>query len=526
MSATLNFKADGTAAQQRPAADKIGERVSVLDYGAIGDGVTDDSVAIQAAIDANKAGTIVLPQGKTFLAAGILFNGAIYNGTSLTIEGTLLMKARASSSTWNWDITGSPTYNAIIGYDVDGLTIDVPGMIDGNRTNQPSVAVSDQQTHCVHLRGVRNFSIPHFNAREIRGDGILITTKTNVSPLSTNSKNGRIGDVKVTNSADDGRNAISVVSCENLSIAGGTSFQVGGTIGGDRMPGGLDIEPDGNWHFTRNIVSGPWSVTTAGTSGIAIDGKARTNDATRDWIVSDVQIANSVVVCTSVGPGGPIFRRCARVSAQTALLRTGARDAGITIDYADFCDFRLRASGVMIGISVGYNDFVNDSKVDVQVTDHSGAGLSVVGANRSVFTGGVGNGQGAGSYGVQAAPGSRGTVTQSAVTYSVDVPYDANNTFGFATSAGVTFSNGSCVANCAFLGYPNFSTMFGFNVNIRTRNVAGRNNAATIPVTGNWASSDIVLNDGTAAGGTPGWVCTTAGAAGTFVFKAMANIAA
>jgi hypothetical protein len=43
------------------------------------------------------------------------------------------------------------------------------------------------------------------------------------------------------------------------------------------------------------------------------------------------------------------------------------------------------------------------------------------------------------------------------------------------------------------------------------------------PLTGTWAQGDIFSNSAPAAGGTPGWVCTTAGTPGTW--KAMANLA-
>ena len=46
---------------------------------------------------------------------------------------------------------------------------------------------------------------------------------------------------------------------------------------------------------------------------------------------------------------------------------------------------------------------------------------------------------------------------------------------------------------------------------------------AVAPTTGTWAQGDIRWNTGVAAGGSPGWVCTTAGTPGTW--KAMANVA-
>ena len=47
---------------------------NVLDYGAVGDGITDDAVAIQKAIDecsANGGGQVIFPSGKTFISGPV-----------------------------------------------------------------------------------------------------------------------------------------------------------------------------------------------------------------------------------------------------------------------------------------------------------------------------------------------------------------------------------------------------------------------------------------------------------------------
>lgn len=84
-SASALFVQSGTSAVQRMAQDKLREVVSVKDFGAAGDGVTDDTAAIQAALNAKSAaggGIVYAPQGKYRLTSKItipswvLFKGA------------------------------------------------------------------------------------------------------------------------------------------------------------------------------------------------------------------------------------------------------------------------------------------------------------------------------------------------------------------------------------------------------------------------------------------------------------------
>jgi hypothetical protein len=63
-STLVGFLQSGTGAVTRTAQNKLRESVSVLDFGAVGDGVADDTAAIQAAVDASKNLTVYFPPGQ------------------------------------------------------------------------------------------------------------------------------------------------------------------------------------------------------------------------------------------------------------------------------------------------------------------------------------------------------------------------------------------------------------------------------------------------------------------------------
>jgi len=117
----VDFLQAGTGAVATDVQSKLRETVSVKDFGAVGDGVTDDTAAIQAALDTNK-GVVDVPDGTYYVGSSTL----VLNPNQ-TIRGAgLLSKFTIDSS------ARTPTQSVIecaSGCGVIGL------VIDGDRSN-------------------------------------------------------------------------------------------------------------------------------------------------------------------------------------------------------------------------------------------------------------------------------------------------------------------------------------------------------------------------------------------------------
>lgn len=85
----VSYNQGGLGAVNRTVKAKLQEFVSVKDFGAVGDGVTDDTAAIQAAIDAvvtAGGGKVFVPRGK-YLVSSTIDLAAWYGSPAIIFEG-------------------------------------------------------------------------------------------------------------------------------------------------------------------------------------------------------------------------------------------------------------------------------------------------------------------------------------------------------------------------------------------------------------------------------------------------------
>ena len=84
------FRQTGTGATARTVDDKLKDTVSVKDFGAVGDGTTDDTAAIQAAINAANGKPVLIPGGTYRITSTLTWSPTTYVSSfapSLKISG-------------------------------------------------------------------------------------------------------------------------------------------------------------------------------------------------------------------------------------------------------------------------------------------------------------------------------------------------------------------------------------------------------------------------------------------------------
>lgn len=474
---------------------------SFMQFGAKGDGAADDTIPVQAAIDAMKGRLVVADSGKTFYCAGITLGDTSYNNTTIRFDGTLLMKPDAGASTFGGAWVG------VLVKDASGVTLVTP-KINGNRTNM----TAREQIICIGVAGASNLTITDPVFTETRGDCIYIG-QSSWTASSTTSSNIRIGKILHTNSAVDGRNTVSVISVTGLYIESCMARNSGGTINGVIEPGGIDIEPDQGYETCNDIYIGPCDITTGGNSGLGIFGKSVSgSDAALDWNCFDIRIAASKI--SKVGTTGASisaspFTRVAdlRIENLFTSYDGGVRGRGPLFDFCQRVEAKVRSNNVTLGALLGSVGNVDASSFDVSGTNFDTAIVRTTGVTNSKVTvrrSGTATAAST-SFGVQLYNEGR-SVTQTDVTYNVHAPYDGVMARAFRNEPGnlVTIGTTCVVRGGDWSGYSTAN-----DATIRTEDIIGWNNQSATPSTGTWVQGTFVKNDVAAQGAGKimiGWV--------------------
>lgn len=487
---------------------KLAQTVSVKDFGAVGDGVTDDTAALQSAI-ANVPGDTVIffPQG-TYKVSGVLemplkvsgnftidgnikwsFKKEILQEGQITVTGTILLDSVWFSRFYHLECAGNLTIQSSVNF--WGVYWNDFGMIrcatliidvdQGASVNQNNFSAC----YCnggVHIKGTNTTGV-----REAHNNVFLSVDTTGANLTATD---GTTGWHLLNDSNLDQTNTVINWYAEGTGTRGakGNWNILGDNVDADNPAFAADRY---NYRLGSRAQGRQSSYLPIPVNNASIGG---------DW--GTLNGSGLPLQMSISGSGGLVSLASVSASAANSpdqstqgLQCTGASAfSSITLAY------QLTTSPRIAGTAYVYQEGSPD--LYIEILDASGT-LTMAGAGRMTP---IGN-----NWYLMRFGGEGGTI---------DV--GAGKTVG---SIRIFSSLGSARTAADFRIITSFfitTEAIAPIPSIKYGQTVGYSTAA--PTGGTWKRGDICWNTTPSAGGTPGWVCVTAGTPGTW--KAMASVAA
>ena len=370
------YTANLTGGVSRSLESKLLDVVSVKDFGAVGDGVTDDTSSIQAAIDSG-SNSIVFPSGT-------------YKVSSLTISGSNYELVTCSSVTLSQINVASRQNTPILAITGDNIKI-------GDLKFSGNIATdAGEWNHCISIgSGCENITLGNLHGENIRGD-VLYVGGLAASPVTGVS----FGTITGTN----------IYRCLFSLIGGDVTGQAivsAGTIGyrdiciepnagGTGQPGNLilDYYKGGLCQF----VSADNTLANENVDITKVDlDQARVSNSTPTYASGHgtSPIAMSLSYCKQVHIGSLKFRDYNFVPLWCA---TAVIKSNISIDHLDIanCDITDATYNTMVYDGLGVN-LLRIGKADIDLFSNSkfcfrgdtSSSAMLVQVQRGTITGGL-----------------------------------------------------------------------------------------------------------------------------------------
>lgn len=313
--------------------DKLAQIMSVQDFGAVGDGSTDDTDAILdaiAAMPANGSG-LYFPPG-TYIVNSDYVNGLKFNGKSnFVLNGygaTIKVKNGAAVTTNHEVMFFINCQNGAI----NGLTI------DGNRANR--TITIQTASHCLSITDYcSNIVVNDVVCQNSTCDGIYVSTT--VLGTQASYPTGIVLNNCIADNA--WRNGLSAIGSLRLTVQGGEYKNTNGNL----PECGIDVEPDPGYTFgnRQTVINGARLFNNAGY-GVALGGPVGLN---QNILITNVTGQDNDLGFMNIAScENPSIRDVIAYDHPTAtrgIIDVGTMITNPIIDGADFINISASAGG-------------------------------------------------------------------------------------------------------------------------------------------------------------------------------------
>lgn len=218
-------------------SQEMSNAADVTSFGAKGDGISNDTHAIQKAIDyvfARGGGVVYIPDGTYIIDPDVSIK--LKSNMSLILADNAILKASSSENEY---------YDIILILNATNVQV-VGGKIVGDRYNH--AGTTGEWGSGISILGSTNVRIADISICDCWGDGIYIGSSWEGTPnFKSYSDNIIIENFNIYNNR---RQGICVISAKNLTIRNGEVSNSNGT----RPEAGINLEPNNSKEFLQNIL--------------------------------------------------------------------------------------------------------------------------------------------------------------------------------------------------------------------------------------------------------------------------------